>query len=82
MIEIPFDPNIFNSGSFTLSWHGFMSFIAVGGAVYLVGRWAKKDGIPVETDPATGEKYYSRQWLAGQLSTWHKRNPSPKPSRR
>jgi phosphatidylglycerol:prolipoprotein diacylglycerol transferase len=45
MIEIPFDPNIFNSGSFTLSWHGFMSFIAVGGAVYLVGRWAKKGGI-------------------------------------
>ena len=45
MIEIPFDPNIFNSGSFTLSWHGFMSFIAVGSAVYLVGRWAKKDGI-------------------------------------
>ena len=45
MIEIPFDPNIFDSGSFTLSWHGFMSFIAVGGAVYLVGRWAKKEGI-------------------------------------
>jgi phosphatidylglycerol---prolipoprotein diacylglyceryl transferase len=45
MIEIPFDPNIIDSGNFTLSWHGFLSFIAVGSAVYLTGRWAKRGGI-------------------------------------
>jgi phosphatidylglycerol:prolipoprotein diacylglycerol transferase len=42
-IPIPFDPNIFSAGSFTLSWHGFLSFVAVAVAVYLVARWAKRD---------------------------------------
>lgn len=45
MIKIPFDPNIISTGSFTLSWHGFLSFVAVSAAVYLVARWAKRDGI-------------------------------------
>lgn len=45
MIKIPFDPNIISTGSFTLSWHGFLSFVAVSVAVYLVARWAKRDGI-------------------------------------
>jgi phosphatidylglycerol:prolipoprotein diacylglycerol transferase len=40
MIEIDISPNLFTSGSFILSWHGFFSFIAVASAVYLVGRWA------------------------------------------
>ena len=45
MISVPFDPNIFDSGSFTLSWHGFLSFIAVGGATFMVGRWARKANV-------------------------------------
>ncbi len=42
-IKIPFDPNIFSSGSFALSWHGFLSFVAVAVAVYLIARWARRD---------------------------------------
>lgn len=44
-IEIPFDPNIISSGGFTLSWHGLLSFVGVAVAVYLIARWAKRDGI-------------------------------------
>lgn len=45
MINIPFDPNIISTGSFTLSWHGLLSFVAVAVAVFLVARWAKRDGL-------------------------------------
>ena len=45
MIRIPFDPNIISSGSFTLSWHGLLSFVAVAAAVFLVARWGKRDGL-------------------------------------
>lgn len=41
-IEIPFDPNISGGGSVALSWHGFLSFIAVAAAVWLVARAARK----------------------------------------
>ena len=45
MIEIGMDPNIFVSGSITLSWHGFLSFVAVAMAVFLVARWAAREGV-------------------------------------
>lgn len=45
MINIPFDPNIISTGSFTLSWHGLFSFVAVAVAVYLVARWAKRESL-------------------------------------
>lgn len=45
MIEIDIGPNMFSSGVFVLSWHGFFSFIAVATAVYLVGRWATLQNI-------------------------------------
>ena len=45
MIDIPIGPNVVALGSFVLSWHGFFSFIAVGMAVFLVGRWAPMRGI-------------------------------------
>lgn len=45
MISIPFDPNIISSGNFLLSWHGFLSFVAVAVAVFMIGRWAKRDGL-------------------------------------
>lgn len=42
-IEIPFDPNISGGGGFALSWHGFLSFVAVAAAVWLVARSARRD---------------------------------------
>ena len=48
MIEIAAGPNMFSQELFTtlvLSWHGFLSFIAVALAVALVGRWAPLRGL-------------------------------------
>ena len=42
-IEIPFDPNILGGSSFALSWHGFLSFVAVAVAVWFVSRAARKE---------------------------------------
>ncbi len=42
-IEIPFDPNISGGSSVALSWHGFLSFVAVTVAVWIVARGARKD---------------------------------------
>ncbi len=47
-IAIPFDPDIFGGANFSLSWHGFMSFVAVGVAVYLSARWARQARIEPE----------------------------------
>ena len=43
--EVSMDPFIFRGDNFVLSWHGFLSVVAVIVAVYLVGRWAPKNGI-------------------------------------
>ncbi|MBI4233398.1 MAG: prolipoprotein diacylglyceryl transferase [Chloroflexi bacterium] len=48
MIQIGMDPDLFTSGIFVLSWHGFLSFIAVALAVYLVARWAPREGISTD----------------------------------
>ncbi|MDA1189391.1 MAG: prolipoprotein diacylglyceryl transferase [Chloroflexi bacterium] len=48
MIEIGIGPNLVDVQAgihWLISWHGFFSFIAVGTAVYLVGRWAPMRGI-------------------------------------
>ena len=48
MITIDIHPNLFSGdfvGSFVVSWHGFMTFVAVTVAVVLVGRWATMKGI-------------------------------------
>jgi phosphatidylglycerol:prolipoprotein diacylglycerol transferase len=42
-IEIPFDPYILGGSRFALSWHGFLSFIAVAVAVWFVARAARKE---------------------------------------
>ena len=42
-IEIPFDPNISGGSGFALSWHGFLSFVAVAVAVWLVARAARRE---------------------------------------
>jgi phosphatidylglycerol:prolipoprotein diacylglycerol transferase len=48
VVEIEIGPNLVSAGSFILSWHGFFSFIAVGSAVYLVGRWAPMRGVSAD----------------------------------
>ena len=42
MINIPFDPMIFSIGPFIMSWHGFLSFIGVVVAIYIVVKQANK----------------------------------------
>ena len=44
-IRINIDPDLAELGTFVLTWHGFFTFISVAIAVFLVGRWAKKDGM-------------------------------------
>ena len=44
-IRIGIDPDLINVWRFSLTWHGFMTFVAVVVAVFLVGRWAKKEGM-------------------------------------
>ena len=44
-ISIGMNPNIFSFGPFLLSWHGFLTFIAVAAAVYLSHHWGTRDGI-------------------------------------
>ena len=43
MIEIEAGSFVLNQG--VVSWHGIFSFIAVGAAVFLVGRWAPSRGV-------------------------------------
>ncbi|MBC8453156.1 MAG: prolipoprotein diacylglyceryl transferase, partial [Chloroflexi bacterium] len=44
-IEIPFNPNIIAGGSFSLSWHGFLSFVGVAAAVWIVGKAAIRENL-------------------------------------
>jgi phosphatidylglycerol:prolipoprotein diacylglycerol transferase len=48
-IGLPFDPNITGGSGFALSWHGFLSFVAVAVAVWLVARAARTErGVDVD----------------------------------
>ncbi len=44
-IRFGIDPDMFSIGSLLLTWHGFFTFISVALALYLVGRWSKKEGL-------------------------------------
>ena len=44
-IAIPFNPNLVGGTSFSLSWHGLMSFFAVAAAIWMVGRAAIKGNL-------------------------------------
>ena len=48
-IRIGIDPDLFEVGNFVLTWHGFLTFVAVALAVFLVGRWAKKEGMDTDS---------------------------------
>lgn len=44
-IAIPFNPNLVAGGSFSLSWHGLLSFVGVAAAIWIVGRAAIKENL-------------------------------------
>ncbi len=44
-IRIHVNPEMFSAGGFTLTWHGFFTFVGIAVAVALVAYWAKKEGI-------------------------------------
>ena len=48
VISIPFDPDIIRTAGFILSWHGFLTFVAVAVAVYLTWRWGRNEGLDGE----------------------------------
>ena len=48
MIHIGMDPNIFTAGSFTMSWHGLLTGLAVLAAVILVARLAREKDFTIE----------------------------------
>ena len=47
MISIGIDPDMFEIGSFVLTWHGFFAFLGVVVALFMVNSFAKKKGIDV-----------------------------------
>lgn len=47
-ISIGMNPNILDLGPFLLSWHGFLTFVAVAVSVYLVARWGSKEGMDTD----------------------------------
>ena len=44
-ISIPFSPYILDFGPFLLSWHGFLTFVAVAAAVMLTVAWGRREGM-------------------------------------
>ena len=44
-IAIGINPNILDIGPFLLSWHGFLTFVAVATAVFLTYRWGTGEGM-------------------------------------
>ena len=48
-IRIGIDPDMIHIGAFNLTWHGFLTFIAVALAVFLVARWGKQQGLVVDS---------------------------------
>ena len=47
-ITIGLNPNLIDFGGLVLSWHGFLTFVAVATSVFLVARWGSRDGINVD----------------------------------
>ena len=47
-ISIGINPNLIDAGSVVLSWHRFLTFIAVAVAVFLVVRWGSREGLNVD----------------------------------
>ena len=47
-INIPFDPYIFGGTTTAFSWHGFLTFVAVGTAIWMSGRAALMERLDQE----------------------------------
>ncbi len=60
-IKVPFDPYIFGGAVNAFSWHGFLTFVAVGTAIWMAGRAAKRYNLNQE------QVYNTAMWgiLAG-----------------
>ena len=48
-ITIGINPNLLDFGSLVLSWHGFLTFIAVAVSVFLVVRWGSREGLSADS---------------------------------
>ena len=48
LIRIPADPNIGSLGPLLVSWHGFFTFLGVAAAIFLIARWARREGLGSE----------------------------------
>ena len=48
-ISIGINPNLIDFGGFVLSWHGFLTFVAVATSVFLVTRWGSRAGLNADS---------------------------------
>ena len=48
-INIGMNPDLIDAGEFVLSWHGFLTFIAVALSVFLVARWGTREGMVADS---------------------------------
>lgn len=48
-ITIGINPNLLDFGSLVLSWHGFLTFVAVAVSVFLVVRWGSREGLSADS---------------------------------
>ena len=48
-ITIGINPYLIDAGRFVLSWHGFLTFVAMVVSVYLVVRWGTREGITADS---------------------------------
>ena len=48
-ISIGINPNLLDFGSVVLSWHGFLTFVAVATGVFLVVRWGSQEGLDADS---------------------------------
>ena len=48
-ISIGINPNLIDAGAVVLSWHGFLTFIAVAVSVFLVVRWGTREGLSADS---------------------------------
>ncbi|MDP3062556.1 MAG: prolipoprotein diacylglyceryl transferase, partial [Chloroflexota bacterium] len=41
-MHIGMNPDLLQAAGFVVSWHGFMTFVSVALAVFLIARWGRK----------------------------------------
>ena len=48
-ISIGINPDLIDAGGLVLSWHGFLTFVAVAVSVFLVVRWGTREGLTADS---------------------------------